>query len=81
MPKILRRDLGTMSAVPSECVWGLKIVKNGQRTPRAGSETTEWVRPSVLCWKGGAVGVASRANPTPKTGRPPGPRTHEWGQG
>lgn len=43
MPKILHCELRTMSDIPSECVWGLKIMKNWQRTLAVWAETTELV--------------------------------------
>lgn len=44
-----------MPDIPSECVWGLKIVKNWQKTPRGGvgawSDTTELVAAFEKEWK------------------------------
>lgn len=71
MPKILRCKLGTMSDIPSECVWGLKIEKNWQKTLAA------WPETPVAVFEGRRVDVASHPNPNPKAT----PLPERWTQG
>lgn len=65
--KILRCEPGTTSAIPRECVWGMKIVKNWLKPQKAWPEPT--VR-ELLYLKGRRVDVTSHANPRPESTPP-----------
>lgn len=52
-----------MSDIPSECVWGLKIMQNWQKTLAVWAETTELVAAFERERKGGVTPPANPESP------------------